>query len=210
MLQFDNGARIDPWLNQTQLWGDIAIDTDARFKAKNFRYGDTISENISESFVWKSLKKIGVTKDPKLKKATLSIQVPKNAAHSFWKSGSYSWEVDEEPYEFTVTRFGSSPEDAKWSASRFAIEILRCTRAGVLPTLPNRPPQYNCAALDLGWQLHRFWENGSKSFKNLSVDLEFWETANSKLDSMIKVFPEFASLLKYYKVTIPYFVWNTY
>lgn len=206
VLQFDNGTPIDQWQSQKQRWGDITIETDARFKAANFRYADTISENVRGSLVWESLKKLGVTKEPNLKKATLSIQVPKNSAHSFWKSGSYSWKVDDDFYQFTVTRFGSSLGDANWAAARFAIEILRCTRAGVLPTLPTRRrPNHHCATLDLGRQLHRFWENGSKSFKNFSVDPEFWETATSKLDSMITVFPEFASLLKYYKVTIPIF-----
>lgn len=199
--QFDSGTPIDPWMSQTKLLGDIPIRY-GRLNAPNFRYRRTTSENISTSHVWKLLKQLELTKEPNLNKATIWVQVPKNAAHRFWKSGSYSWEVDEEPYQFEVTRFGSSPEDANWSATRFAIEIIRCTRAGSVPTpLPNPPAEHDCAALRLGRQLHQFWQDGSKSFNDFeSVETEFWIKAKLKLDSMIEDFPEFDSLLKYYKV----------
>jgi len=196
VLRFDNGSPIVKFQSQGELHG-IPVKR-GRLTAKNFRYQHCGIVKVQTLPFWKSLK---THTKSSIYRSHLYVRVPANAQHDFWMSNLYSWNDNKEAFEFSVTKFGGSQEEADWWATTYAMEIIRCARADGVPTQPlSRPPKSDCEALRLCRRLHKLWESGSKSFEDPPANKDFWSQASATLDSMMEEYIKFKLLLQYYKV----------
>ena len=210
--RFDTATPVDEWTSQIRAIDGTTVNDLGKIVAPNFRYRTCESVDLV-SLVEDPMQELSkVIKIPKvnLNKTKLIVQVPAHQTHKFWAMKSYHWKPSGDHYQFSVTKFGFSAADANWWATRSAMEIIRCARENGVPKWLARAPQQDCQALHLGRELHGLWETGSASFKDFSVDPEFWAQAKSTLDAMTVKSTECKLLLKYYQVTIPYFGWSAF
>ena len=206
--RFDTAAPVDEWTSQIRTIDGTTVNDLGKVVAPNFRYGHCESVDLLtlEEEPMHALHKVTNLAKSSMKKVHLTVQVPAHPTDSYWTMKSYHWKPRGDRYQFSVTRFGWSTEDANWWATRFAMEIIRCARENGAPKRLVRYPAQDCQALRLGRELHTLWETGSNSFKDFSANTEFWSRAKSTLDGMIVQSTEFKLLLKYYQVIIPSFV----
>ena len=143
---------------------------------------------------------------------SLTVRVPAEDTHEFWRNPRYTWDSPEdEPHcTFTVAKYGTTTLEACWRATLSALEMIGCIRENVAPKGPSTPRSTsNCPALQLGGVLHHKFKNSKDMFNRpMSLGLEeFWTGIYEELSERIDVFREahsrFQYLLEYYQVYIP-------
>ena len=183
---------------------------EGRIEARNFKYDIQGQNKLPRIELLHG--DLGMTGEMKpLNFCSLTVRVPAEDTHEFWRNGRYTWDSPEvEPHcTFTVAKWGTTTNEAYWRATFSALERIGCIRENVTPKRPsNAPSTSNCQALQLGGVLNHKFKN-SKDMFNRPMDLEleeFWKGVYDELSQRIDILrgadSKFQYLLEYYQVYI--------
>ena len=222
--RFSDGLPIDDFVFLKRNVSGLVFQLSGKVKDHNFKYHNT-EKSVNDEDFWDGLnlpdsgnteEKTGNTarnenKPKKAKKihwTDLTVTVPADASHPFWKSGSYSycWDHTNEQIDtckFSVRKCGGTRTDANWRATRLAMEFIQCVRDRTVPVFPSKPNPtvHPCRVLELGRQLHNLFLAHPESFEDFSADDDFWKMAEGQVKRMTEgEDSEIGLLLNYYLV----------
>jgi len=220
-FRFYDGLPIEDFLFSSRNVSGLVSTLSGQVTARNFKYHNR-ETNIHKCDFWDILDLSDLGKEgkeegnpegkskkqswaKKIHWTDLTVTLPADSCHEFWKLGSrsYTWDPKRQPdtCKFTVTKCGGTRTDANWRATRLAMEFIQCVRDRTVPIFPSRPSVQSCRVLEIGRQLHNLFLAHPNSFADLSADDGLWKRAEGDLKRMTEEHDlEIGLLLNYYRV----------
>jgi hypothetical protein len=146
-----------------------------------------------------------------LRSQKLFVTIPRDANHPFYTLSEprvYEFDGSSDTPVITLDMMGCGlrTEDAKRNVILRAFQTIDLLRARAeITKLPKTAPYVRTFTRTLAYALAReldeLWRSGPPAvYLGKETDSQFWNTAFERLDELVKKYPEFELVLKYYQV----------